>query len=119
MKRMQCECCGAALPIPSRYEQYIKCEYCNATYKVDNNSPEVHYILYEPGYIKTIAAKLEIPDTQFQYRTKETMMPYIRKELARQIAEFLEDKITIYENWDIYNFSTNFQARIKIDTRHI
>ena len=131
MKKFHCECCGAALPIPDRYQKYIKCSFCDATYKLDKDEqivtneyhstydiiPEFKYILVEPGHIQKYAATVSLTEEQVKYYPPEILEKFIRESLSRQITEFLMKEISIRENYDIMNMQRIYQTMIRIDTR--
>lgn len=124
MKNFKCECCGAGLPIPKRFDKYIKCSYCDATYRLepeeqisDGFSPSVGYVLIEPGYLQRYAAKIAVDEEQMRYYPPEVMQKYVKDQLAKQIVDFLIDKIDIKENYDIKNFARAYQTTIRLDTR--
>lgn len=124
MKKCNCECCGAPLPIPKTFDKYIKCSYCGATYEIENNKQvqdislsELKYILVEPGYLQKYAAKIIVDEEQIRYYPPEIMEKYIREQLANKLVDFLMDKINIKESYDIKNFARVYQTVIRLDTR--
>ena len=127
MKKLDCQCCGAALPIPERYQRYIKCSYCNATYEVEGYEkrpqpeymaiPELKYILIEPGHIQKYAATVSLTEEQVRYYPPEILEKFVRENLSRQITELLMKEISIQENYDIMNMCRVYRSMIRIDTR--
>ena len=127
MKKLSCECCGAALPIPERYQRYIKCSYCNATYEIENyETPQQdntvflqspHYILIEPGYIQRLCATTVIDEEKLRYYPPEVIEKYIRNQLAEQIMEYLIPNLKIEESYDIKDFARIYRTVIRLDTR--
>ena len=125
MKNFNCECCGAGLPIPKKFDKYIKCSYCGATYRLepeeqisDGFSPSVGYVLIEPGYLQKYAAKIVVDEEKMRYYPPEVMEKYIKDQLANKLVDFLIDKIDIKESYDIKNFARVYQTTIRLDTRH-
>ena len=119
-----CECCGAALPIPNKYQKYIKCEYCDATYELDTPQEEPYsittalkYVLIEPGHIKKYTTQVVIDEEKIKYYPPEMINKYVREQLANQLSEFLMNEIKIYENYDIMNFARIYRTVIRLDTR--
>lgn len=130
MKKLSCECCGAALPVPDRYQRYVKCPYCDATYEVEHWEsrpakqpldytpiPEVRYILVEPGHIKKYGASISINEEAIRHYPPEILEKYVKDQLAQQIADFIKNELTIYEDYDIKNFERRYMAYIRLDTR--
>lgn len=129
MKKFHCECCGAALPIPDRYQKYIKCSFCDATYKLDKDEqivntnldyisvPEFKCILVEPGHIKKYAATVSLTEEEVRYYPPEILEKFIRENLSHQITEMLMKEISIKENFDIENFGRIYRTIVRIDTR--
>lgn len=124
MKILKCECCGAALPIPARYARYIKCEYCNATYKLKEENEEespffspLKYVLMEPGYIKKYSAGVSVNEDKLHYYPKEVIEKFVREELTHKLVEALMKDIKLYEDYDVRNFERRYIATINVDTR--
>ena len=126
MKRVDCQCCGAALPIPERFQRYIKCSYCNATYEVEGyeKSPQlgydmqyVNYILIEPGYIKKYGAKVTLTEEQAIYYPPEILERFIKENLAQQIADILMKELPIHEDYNLYDMTRVYSTNIRIDVR--
>lgn len=124
MKKFNCECCGASLPIPKKFDKYIKCSYCDATYEIENNKqaqdislPELKYILVEPGHLQKYKAEVIIDKEFYKYYPKEVLNKYIKEQLANKLVDFLMDKIDIKESYDIKNFTRIYQTIIRLDTR--
>ena len=125
MKNFKCECCGAGLPIPKKFDKYIKCSYCDATYRLeseeqilDGSPSNIGYVLIEPGYLQKYAAQVIIDEEKIRYYPPEIIKKYIKDQLANKLVDFLIDKIDIYENYDIKNFARIYQTTIRLDTRH-
>ena len=132
MKRLSCECCGAALPIPDRYQKYIKCSFCDATYKLDKDEqivtdeyhlthdiiPNFKCILVEPGHIQKLVANVSIEEEKLRYYPKEVLEKYVREELAERLMQYLIPKLEIKENYDIKDFARIYQTTIWLDTRN-
>lgn len=130
MKKFNCECCGAALPIPDRYQRYVKCEYCSATYEIEVYETQLnprqdntitlydpHYVLIEPGYIQKLCATTTIDEENIRYYPPEVIEKHIRNQLAEQIMEYLIPNLTIEESYDIKNFARKYRTVIRLDTR--
>ena len=112
------------MPIPKKFDKYIKCSYCGATYEIENNKQaqdislsELKYILIEPGYLQKYTAKIIVDEDKIQYYPPEIMEKYIKEQLANKLVDFLMDKIDIKESYDIKNFARIYQTIIRLDTR--
>lgn len=118
MKKIMCDCCGAALPIPNKYQRYIKCEYCDATYELDNQQILLpQYVLIEPGYIKKYAAKIIVDEEKIKYYPPKVIKHYVKEQIAHQLTEFLMNEIKIQEEYDVMNFERKYHTIIRLDTR--
>ena len=127
MKKLSCECCGAALPIPDRYQRYVKCAYCGATYEVEHwevrpdknciSIPDVHYILVEPGHIQKLSAQVCLDEYQVRAYPPELIEREVRHRLAEEIMEYLEKELKIYEDIDIFKMGRKYSTMIYLDTR--
>ena len=124
MKKFNCECCGASLPIPKKFNRYIKCSYCDATYEIENNKqiqdislPELKYILVEPGHLQKYKAEVIIDKEFYKYYPKEVLNKYIKEQLTHNLVDFLMDKIDIQKEEDIENLGDIYYTTIRLDTR--
>lgn len=129
MKKLDCQCCGAALPIPERYQRYIKCKYCDATYEIENYEtppaqsndtiflPEPRYILIEPGHIQKLCAAVTVEEEKIRYYPPEVIAKYVQERLTEQIMEYLAPNLKVEEAYDIGDFSRVYRTVIRLDTR--
>ena len=126
MKKLDCQCCGAALPIPEKYQRYIKCQYCGATYEVEGYEkcpqpeyviPELKYILVEPGHIQKLGAKVYLDEYQVRMYPPELIEEQVRHRLAEEIMEYLEKELRIYEDINIFELGRTYSTMIYLDTR--
>ena len=123
MKNLKCECCGAPLPIPQRYQKYIKCSYCDATYEIENYeniTPEIEtvkYILKEPGHLQHYCATIAVEEEKMKYYPPEVLEKYVKDELAAKLANLIKETMELRETYDIKNFARVYRADILIDTK--
>lgn len=122
MKELHCLCCNASLDFPIVGKEYIKCRYCNATYRIEEYQiapilpKEIHAKLIEPGFLEVIGAEVEISDYKFGFVKKEEIEEFVREELAFRIAKKITDKLEIKEEKD-YKYNTIFTSQVRIDNR--
>ncbi len=122
-----CKCCGAALPIPEKYQKYIKCKYCDATYEIENSDKpfqsdyvalqDKHYILVQPGHIQKLRASVHLDEFQIRTYPSELVEEQVRHRLAEEIMECLEKELKIYEDIDIFELGRTYSTTIYLDTR--
>ena len=127
MKKLDCQCCGAALPIPERYQKYVKCKYCDATYEIEEYEKPLqsdyvmlqtpHYVMIQPGHIQKLGAKVHLDEYQVRMYPPELIKEQVRHRLAEEIMEYLEKELQIYEDINIFEVGRTYSTMIYLDTR--
>ncbi len=128
MKKFDCQCCGAALPIPERYQRYIKCPYCDATYEIENYEKyltenyaalpeEVKYVIVQTGHIQKLRAKVHFDDYEIRTYPPEIIEKQARHRLAEEIMEYLKKQLNIREDINIFELGRTYSTTIYLDIK--